>query len=74
MIVKKLSSLTSLTIDEAAVKDAGLAHLADLPLEEISFSRCFGITDEGLKQLSVSRLCGKFRCTVFLLRVPGSCI
>ena len=39
LLVKiKLPSLTSLTIDEAAVTDAGLAHLAVLPLEDISIS------------------------------------
>ena len=75
VIVKKLSSLTSLTIDEAAVKDAGLAHLADLPLEEISFSRCFGITDEGLKQLSaIKTLRRNFaaRCSSYGFRARAS--
>jgi len=61
-IVVKLSSLTGLTIDEAAVTDAGLARLSRLPLEEISISRCYSITDDGfrhfgdftaLRQLSV---------------------
>jgi Leucine-rich repeat (LRR) protein len=48
----KLSSLTSLTIDEAAVTDAGLARLAVLPLEEISFSRCYSITDDGFRHFA----------------------
>ena len=48
-IVKRLSSLTGLTIDEAAVTDAGLTRIAGLPLEEISFSRCFSITDEAFQ-------------------------
>jgi hypothetical protein len=36
--VVKLSSLTGLTIDEAAITDAGLARLGRLPLEDLSIS------------------------------------
>lgn len=50
-IVGKFAGLTGLTIDEAGITDAGLERLADLPLEEISFSRCYGITDDGLRRL-----------------------
>ena len=50
-IIKKLASLTGLTIDEAAITDAGLAHLAGLPLEEVGLSRCYRVTDEGFRRL-----------------------
>ncbi len=47
LVKMKLPSLTSLTIDEAGVTDAGLASIAVLPLEEISISRCYSVTDDG---------------------------
>ena len=50
-IVGRLSSLACLTIDEAAVSDGGMARLIGLPLEEISISRCYGITDDGFRHL-----------------------
>jgi Leucine-rich repeat (LRR) protein len=62
LVKMRLPSLTSLTIDEAAVTDAGLARIAVLPLEDLSISRCYSITDDGfrafadmagLRQLSV---------------------
>ena len=49
LVKMKLPSLTSLTIDEAAVTDAGLARIAVLPLEDISISRCYSVTDDGFR-------------------------
>ena len=48
-VVKQLASLTGLTIDEAAITDAGLTRIAGLPLEEINFTRCYSITDEAFR-------------------------
>ena len=31
--------------------DAGLARLAGLPLEELNLSRCYGVTDDGFRQI-----------------------
>ena len=61
-IVGDLKSLVGVTIEEAAITDAGLADLARLPLEEINLGRCYGVTDDGfqhfkhfanLRQLSI---------------------
>ena len=51
-IVADFASLRGLTIDEAAVTDAGLARLAGLPLEDFGLIRCYGVTDEGLRPLA----------------------
>ena len=50
-VVKRFATLTGLTIDEAAVTDAGLSRIAGLPLREITLSRCFSITDEAFQHL-----------------------
>jgi len=50
-IIGRLGRLNGLTIEEAAITDAGLARLAGLPLDEINLSRCYSITDEGLRHL-----------------------
>jgi type 1 glutamine amidotransferase/Leucine-rich repeat (LRR) protein len=61
-VVKQFTQLASLTLDEAAVTDAGLSQIAGLPLREIVLSRCFSITDgvfqrlagfRGLRQLAL---------------------
>ncbi len=44
-ILAKIGTLTSLTIEDASITDQGLAALSALPLEDLSLSRCFGITD-----------------------------
>jgi type 1 glutamine amidotransferase len=54
-VVKRFPSLTGLTLDEAAVTDAGLAKIAGLPLEEISFLRCYSITDDAFQHLAAFR-------------------
>jgi len=50
-IVKELTGLKSLTIERAAISDDGLKQLSSLALEEISFSRCLGITDQAIRNL-----------------------
>ncbi len=50
-IVKDLRWLAGLTVQEAPITDAGLAHLSDLPLEELNLFRCYSLTDEGLRCL-----------------------
>ena len=47
-----LPSLTSLTIEEAGVSDAGLDRIATLPLEEIGISRCYSVTDAGFRHFA----------------------
>jgi Leucine-rich repeat (LRR) protein len=44
-VLAKVASLSSLTIEDASITDQGLAALSNLPLEDLSLSRCFGITD-----------------------------
>jgi type 1 glutamine amidotransferase len=51
-IVGRFPSLVGLTLDEAAVTDAGLTRIARLPLEEINFSRCYSITDGAFQHLA----------------------
>jgi len=50
-VLGQFGSLESLTIDEAAVTDAGLARLARLPLQELNLSRCYGVTDGGFQDI-----------------------
>lgn len=45
-------TLRRVTLDGAAITDAGLQALAGQDLEEIGLSRCLGLSDEGLKLLS----------------------
>ena len=52
-ILADIKSLVGVTIEEAAITDAGLASLAQLPLQEINLSRCFGITDDGFQNFSI---------------------
>ncbi len=44
-VLAKVANLSSLTIEDASITDQGLAALGNLPLEDLSLSRCFGITD-----------------------------
>ena len=50
-LVSRFTKLSGLTIDEAAVTDAGLSRIAGLPLQEITLVRCFSITDEAFQRL-----------------------
>jgi hypothetical protein len=51
IVAKTLPRLSGLTIEDSLFSDDGLAHLAGLPLEELSLFNCFGITDDGLAHL-----------------------
>lgn len=48
-LVGQFPALTGVTIEDAAIDDAGLEPLGRLPLEEINLGRCYRVTDEGLR-------------------------
>ena len=50
--VSRFSHLTSFTLEESPAGNAGLAALAQLPLESLTLFRCNVINDEGLKIVS----------------------
>jgi hypothetical protein len=51
-VVAGFVGLRRLTIDHAAVTDAGLVHIGKLPLEELRLTSCFQISDDGLQTVS----------------------
>jgi Leucine-rich repeat (LRR) protein len=51
-VVAGFGGLRRLTIDHAAVTDAGLVHIGKLPLEELRLTSCFQISDDGLQTVS----------------------
>lgn len=51
-IVGKMTWLTGLTVQEAAITNAGLGQIARLPLEDITLFRCYSVDDEGLAHLA----------------------
>ena len=50
--VARLGNLTGLSLDNCDITDAGVAHLAELPLVDLTLYQCAGVTDEGLKVLA----------------------
>lgn len=50
-VLAEIGTLTSLTIEDASITDQGLAALSNLPLEDLSLSRCFGITDAAFRTI-----------------------
>ncbi len=51
-IIKRFTKLSGLMIDAAAVTDAGLTRITDLPLRDVALVRCFSITDEAFQTLA----------------------
>ncbi len=69
--VGRLGGLRSVTVEDAAISNDGLGHLAALPLEELSLARCYRITDEGVERL-IARLEGLQRLVLRDVPVRGS--
>jgi Leucine-rich repeat (LRR) protein len=47
-VVGTMDQLTGLDLDNCAITDAGMAHLAPLPLESLSLYQCAKVTDRGM--------------------------